>query len=344
MTPEDEDSPRPGPRSKHGRMPTTARRPARRSRIRPLLLAAGVLTAYAFLVLVSRTWGLEWGPLLVAVAGTPYAVVVGVLAIALAAAALHRWAALAALVVTLLLGSTQVPLFVASPDADSKERAMVVMTANLGFGAGDIGPLMKAVREQGVDLLAVQELTDEAAAKLVEAGIQKELPHTFLEAAPGAAGSGVWSKFPLSETRVLPGFTYKHLVARVAASDPAPVDLTVVVVHPAAPSLLAHGTSDEEHRMLRAELAALPGSVIALGDFNATQDNLALRNLAEDKFRNAVDMAGSGLTFTFGPRLTRLPLFGLDHVLLRGPLAARTTSTVPIPGSRHRAVVAELVR
>lgn len=345
MTADETRPRRAGTTAKRARVATTARRSSRQSRVRPLVLGVAVsLTLVVLTVAVARIGGLEYGPLFLAVAATPYALVAGLIATTLALVARHRIVALAALGLTVLLALTQLPLFVGSPDGDSKEHAMTVMTANLGFGSGDPDVLLAAVREKKVDLLAVQELTGEAVDRLVAAGIQEQLPHRFLEPAPGVKGTGVWSRYPLSETRVLPGMSANNLVARVAATEPAPADLTVAVVHPAAPSLLNHTVNDQEHARLRAELSKIPGSVIAIGDFNATFDHMAMRTLRKDDFRNAVEAAGAGYQLTFGPAVSPVPVFGIDHVLLRGPLTARSASTVAIPGSRHDALIVDLVR
>jgi endonuclease/exonuclease/phosphatase (EEP) superfamily protein YafD len=77
-------------------------------------------------------------------------------------------------------------------------------------------------------------------------------------------------------------------------------------------------------------------------DLNATPGNLEFRRLLRDGYRDAAEQAGAGLTRTH-PSDVRLlpPLFAVDHILTRG-CAATSVCTLPIPGTDHRALLAEI--
>ena len=83
--------------------------------------------------------------------------------------------------------------------------------------------------------------------------------------------------------------------------------------------------------------------MVVLGDFNADRDHAAFRRLLSIGLRDAHDERGRGLARTWP---TRLPLLQLDHVLVRdgrgGRLVAEDVREVVVPGSDHRAVVADL--
>jgi endonuclease/exonuclease/phosphatase (EEP) superfamily protein YafD len=82
------------------------------------------------------------------------------------------------------------------------------------------------------------------------------------------------------------------------------------------------------------------GCVIAAGDFNSSVDMVEFRRaLAESDFRDAAAHAGAGLLRTYPANTVVPPLIGIDHVLTHDCTAGSVT-TVPVPGSDHRGVVA----
>lgn len=303
-----------------------------------------LLTTAALIAVFARLRGWEYGPLLIVVAATPYVVVASLVALALALyARSRRWSALS-IAAGIVLTLTQLPLFIASDDRDAKVPALTVLTANLTVGRGSATEVVRRATEGRADLVAVQELTPEAEVALRAAGIDSTYPHNFAAAAPGVVGTGLWSRFPLSDTRVLPDFFMNQLVARVTPPAPAPADLTVAVVHPYAPTDLWHRKADVEALRLRGELTRLPGSVVAVGDFNATADSATLRLLGRAGFRNAADGAGAGFIRTWAPLDGWPRLFGIDHVLIRGPMSGGRIDRLPITGADHDALLVELRR
>lgn len=349
---------RPQPARGLGRRPT-GRPGGRRARWRGgrrrqlVAVLAGMLTALALGTAGARVLGLEYGPLAVVVAATPYALVLSGLGLALALLArLPRWSVVAVLALA-ALGATQARLWV--PDAPAPpprgasgaSGALTVMTTNLQYGRGDAGQVVAEVRRRGVDVLAVQELPASAVEALGAAGLDALLPHRYVRADAGPSGSGLWSRHPLADERQLEGFRSVHLSARLRPAEGSAAavlaDVTVVVVHPARPAGLRHGHWQVEHRRLRSELTRLPGTVVAVGDFNATPDHVAMRRLGAGGYRNARDAAGAGYLSTWPVgRGLPAPLFAIDHVLLRGPLTATGVDVVRISSTDHAALVAQL--
>jgi endonuclease/exonuclease/phosphatase (EEP) superfamily protein YafD len=86
----------------------------------------------------------------------------------------------------------------------------------------------------------------------------------------------------------------------------------------------------------------MDGPVILAGDFNATRQHQALRELLETGFTDAHLATGRGWAATW-PVGRRLPPFALiDHVLVSPDLAVASVDEVAISGSDHRAVVATI--
>lgn len=308
--------------------------------------SAIALVAASAVTLLARQTCWQPGPLVVAVAATPYLVLAGVAAGALAAAT-RAWLVLAlAVAVTVTAGATQAPLFTrdAAPAPGPVVAAPVlrVASANLRFGQADLQQLLRLVRDERVDVLAFQEMTPEAAGALSRSGLEVLLPHRYAVPMRGPHGGGLWSRWPLTDQRRIGG-----LAANVVATADVPGwgPVTFASVHPAAPNPLATAHWRAEQLEVADDLSALPGTVVAAGDYNATVDHVGLRRLAAAGFGNAAAQSGAGLVRTWPhERLLPLPLFGIDHVLSRGPVTATSVRAYQIAGTDHAALVVELVR
>jgi endonuclease/exonuclease/phosphatase family metal-dependent hydrolase len=120
--------------------------------------------------------------------------------------------------------------------------------------------------------------------------------------------------------------------------------LTVESAHPVAPydlQVLGDWRSDLNQQP-RAEPNGTPR--ILLGDFNATLDHKALRELISRGYRDAADTDGAGLIGTWGPYSGHsLPPVTIDHVLVDDRIGVRDVQVHAVPRSDHRSVLASLV-
>lgn len=302
-----------------------------------------VVAAVAVLVVptVVRFLGDHALPVLVAAASlTPYAV--PPLAVALVLLLRRRaWRASAAIAAVLALNiAWLVPLWVPDRAPAPGATPLTVMTANLALGQADPAAVVAAVRSRHVDVLAVEELTAPAVAALHRAGLDRELGHRAIRPQPGATGAGLWSRLPLSA------------VTWSRTSNPTPTatiwlrgrPVVVGVLHPAAVVLDGGKPYAADYADLTDAVDGLDHATptLLLGDLNASVDNSELRELMGTRFRDAPELAGSGLLRTFTPS-PRLPaLLDLDHVLVDDAFGVTDTSVVDLPGSDHRALVARL--
>lgn len=304
-----------------------------------LLVAPGAVWA------LLRVFGLERGPLVQLFAFTPYAAAAALLPLAVTLLVRRWWQAGVAGVAVLALALAVVPRAVpgdATP-AGAHGPAVRVLTANLRFGGVDPQAVVRLVHGQRVDLLALQELTGDAAQDLARAGLDGALPYREVHPEGGAAGSAIYSRFPLTDggVRVNPG-GFWQAYATVAVPGGPPV--LVESVHPCAP----FGLSQLD--CWRADLAAQPPAApdgpirVLAGDFNATLDHAALRRLIATGYRDAAASVGAGLTPTWGAYGRRkVPPVTLDRVLADRRVGVRGVSVHPLPDSDHRAVLVELV-
>lgn len=240
--------------------------------------------------------------------------------------------------VTVACVAAQAPLFVADPVA-GHGTPLVVMQTNIELGKGDPERLAELVARHDVDIMAVNELTVEAAVAIAETGVADHFPYSYLQPGPLAYGTGVWSRYPISSPRRLEGFTLASLEMTIEPPDAE--SLRFFAFHPVYP-LDPAGWFDELSR-IRDVLADVPEDVpvLAAGDYNATTDHTAYRRLLSDGYGDAGELAGAGWLPTYPADRIAGPLFAIDHVVVRR-FDASEVRTESVPGADHRAVVAEL--
>jgi endonuclease/exonuclease/phosphatase family metal-dependent hydrolase len=118
--------------------------------------------------------------------------------------------------------------------------------------------------------------------------------------------------------------------------------LHVKATHPRPP------ISSSSERDWRGELRELPGPRsgdalrILAGDFNGTLDHREIRRLLDRGYADAADATGEGLRMTW-PVGRRRPGIAIDHILVPSSMKVRRVTVHEVPGSDHRAVIAELV-
>jgi endonuclease/exonuclease/phosphatase (EEP) superfamily protein YafD len=309
----------------------------------PLALAAAVALTVAAIALAARYIPASTRLVLVVAALTPYLMLCAPLALVLFAVE-HCWLGVAvAGALTVVTISVQGPLYIGG-ESIGAGLAVRVVSANLRYGRADADAVCRLARDHA-DILAVQELTPDKARLISDAGIENILPYRFLRAREGPAGVGIWSRYPLEPGKDYDEFWLGLITAKVRLPR-VPSLATVVTTHMSAPwpePIDGWQRDLSRLKMVLAEIAALaPGVVIVAGDFNATHDSLEFRRLVRDGYRDAAEQAGAGLIRTHPADLPLLPaIFTVDHILTRDCMA---TSVYPVklPGSDHRALVAEV--
>ena len=300
-------------------------------RIAAWLLSAG-LAAWAVL----RLGGLDRAhPLVAAVSFTPYVALAGLPVMALLAAA-RQWRPLAlAAVASFALAAAVLPRAMDRGTGDDGPR-LRVLTLNTTFGSVPARAVVDLVDERRVDLLSVQELTPEFEARLRRAGIERLLPHAVTRPEGGATGTGLFARYPLRRLPDPTGGPFAQTAARLEWER----GFEVVSVHPPPPVSAQHVESWHE------TFDGLPrgdAPRILAGDFNATLDHRAMRELMGSGYTDAAVATGNGLRATWPAHRRARPGIVIDHVLVTDELAPGLTEIVELPAGDHRAVFAELV-
>ncbi|GGQ38253.1 endonuclease/exonuclease/phosphatase family protein [Couchioplanes azureus] len=293
---------------------------------------------------VLRLGGWERGPLVQLFAFTPYVAAWSAVPL-VAALATRRWVAAAVAAVTFaLFAVTVLPRALADGDRGPQTGVKLhVMTSNMLFGGADPAQIVQLVRDNDVAVLAVQEFTPAAQTRLAEAGLGQLLPYSSLGAEYGAGGSGLYSRYPITNpgVRVNGGFFHQ---AYGTIQPPGAGPLTVESAHPLAP--FSVDVVDRWRADLEAEPRADPKGLprILLGDFNATLDHQPMRALIDSGYRDAADATGDGLTGTWGPYDgDAIPPVTIDHVLVDNRLGVADAEVHDIRGTDHRSIIAEVV-
>jgi endonuclease/exonuclease/phosphatase (EEP) superfamily protein YafD len=217
-----------------------------------------------------------------------------------------------------------------------------VLTANLLAGRAVAAVVAELVCRQHADVLFVQELTDDAAARLQRAGLGDLLPHRVTQPVRDGARGSIYARYPLRGGPLAAPGSAARCTARLDLPSGQSVQLACIHAAPPKPPW-SPGAAARWRRQLSALPAPGDSPRILAGDFNATLDHAQFRRLLRHGYLDAASQAGHGLSFTWGPQPgRRLALLAIDHVLIDRRCAVVTTSVHWLAGTDHRALYAEL--
>ncbi|MCT9932530.1 endonuclease/exonuclease/phosphatase family protein [Planotetraspora sp. A-T 1434] len=312
--------------------------PRRRRRRVPAALAWVAVTPFVVWA-VARLAGLDRWPVIVELmTGTPYVAAASLGAVLIAVASRNRAAIAVAAVTSVLMACVVLPRALGSTPTPTGPT-LKILTSNLLFGSGDAQTVVDLVRRLGPDVLTTQELTPAEVEDLKAAGLGTLLPYEHLEAGEGPSGSGIFSRYPLTE---LPDFAPSggHNMPSARLTLPTGRVVEIVDVHTLAPL-------GPDVATWQADLKSLPSPAtgvirILAGDFNASLDHSALREVLARGYVDAADATGTGLNTTWPANRRLPPLITIDHVLYDQRASALNTSVHAVPRTDHRALFAEL--
>jgi endonuclease/exonuclease/phosphatase (EEP) superfamily protein YafD len=258
----------------------------------------------------------------------------------------RRWRlAFVAGLLTVAVVVVELPIFIPN---HSTERGPVihVLTANLKLGQANPTDVVAAVRAGDVSVLMTQELSHPETDALVAAGIKTLLPYSQLDVINGSSGTGLWSRYPLTDQRTYSNFRFGTVSARLRIPGVAGEPLAIAAHMP--------GPWNARPTAWMQDIAALPGllaesaatvgkegSVILGADLNATYDSRQFRRCLAGGYRDAAEQSGAGITATFPAQGRYPPLIAIDHVLSRNAQAT-SVRAVTISGSDHRALLVSM--
>ncbi len=305
------------------------------------MLAWLLVAALAVLVVV-RAVGAERGTLLVLLVGALPLVLLPTYPVLVGALLSRRWA-LAGLsaAVALAHGLVLAPALGAADLPPAAEQPQLrVVTANLYVrnpSFEDAGRVLRALRP---DVLVVPELSEAGLRGLRASGLLADLPYSVVRLGDREETVGLFSSRPLLDVTTRSAGGRELPRATVAVDD---VAVRLLTAHPLPPLPVLESLWRASLEDLAAESAGVELPLVVAGDLNADRDHALFRGLLDTGLRDAHDSVGRGLARTWP---SGLPVLHLDHVLVRDGDGARIAVTrvreVRVPGSDHRAVVADL--
>ncbi|MDF5756983.1 endonuclease/exonuclease/phosphatase family protein [Spongiactinospora sp. TRM90649] len=233
----------------------------------------------------------------------------------------------------------------AAPTGDAATRGRAegtplrVLALNVMYGQADPRAVVELVRKYRPEVFSALELTPEMVTALDAAGLAELMPYRVLQAAAGASGSGLFAARPLAPREGLFTPVGHNMPAATLTLAPG-VPVEVVAVHPFTPL-------GRRLREWKDGLAALPSASpqvvrVLAGDFNASLDHRALRDVLARGYLDAADQAGKGLTPTWPANRDIPPMITIDHILADRSVTVRQVEILDVPGTDHRGVFADL--
>ena len=142
------------------------------------------------------------------------------------------------------------------------------------------------------------------------------------------------------------GFPLVQLVAFTPVAMAGALGIAIVALllrrRAAAPTPGSVGIWDADLHALPPADSHGPLRILA-GDFNATLDHADLRRVLAGGYEDAASVVGAGLRPTWPTGRLVPPTVAIDHVLADERAGVRAVSVHGLPGTDHRAVLAELV-
>ncbi|GAB14702.1 hypothetical protein ARGLB_074_00520 [Arthrobacter globiformis NBRC 12137] len=242
---------------------------------------------------------------------------------------------------------------------------LTVMSINSRFGRADAAEIVRLVRDNGVELLAIQEHTQALEDRLAAEGLGTLLPNRISSPVDNGSGSATYSKHPIQAIGLIPDRPFQiptfRLTVPVAGAGNttsgntspgrAAATLEVTNVHTVPPVAGRVGQWRSDLESLGRLVARIgtdgQGNQLLLGDFNATYDHSEFRRLLDGGpgGRKLVDVGtASGARFTPTWPMDGRPLPGItiDHVVTSARIPASGYAVHRVAGTDHAAVLATL--
>lgn len=229
--------------------------------------------------------------------------------------------------------------------ADSSDSAARIMTLNTKNGDASAEEIVALVREKNVEVLCLQELSDEFLSELAAAGIYDVLPYYVISDAASEVSNGgrngIWTMAPMSNVsgNLLPIETSSMPAGTIEIGGRA---VRMVSVHPNSPVRGAQDLWDEGLSVI-GSLSDYDHTYLVMGDFNSTWNHARFRELLGSGFVDASEQAGEGFHMTY-PSGALPSLIEIDHIVYTrdSGIVVSELEAVEVSGTDHRALIGVL--
>ena len=242
-------------------------------------------------------------------------------------------------------GVSDAAVATAQASADPSDGVARVMTLNTAHGGASAEEVVALVRDKHVEVLCMQELTDDFLGELAAAGLYDLLPHYVISdeasAISNGGRNGIWTLAPMGNVsgNLLPIETSSMPAGTVEIGG---LTVRVVSVHPNSPVRGAQDLWDEGLGVI-GSLADYNHTYLVMGDFNSTWDHARFRELLGADFVDAGAEAGEGFHMTF-PSGALPSVVEIDHIVYarESGIAVSELETAEVGGTDHRALLGVL--
>lgn len=245
-------------------------------------------------------------------------------------------------------GSTTTSDSPASDAVAATQPTITVMTLNTRYGKADAGSIMHAIKHYNVDVLALQEVSDDLVNRLHESSITSVLPYEQLGNKTNHDNGGynaLWSRHPFTDSagQLLDGMGSHtpHIGIDVEGRP-----LRIVTTHPYSPQ-----RGDIQWGYDIAKLGSLISDrnfatdkpTIVMGDLNSSVYHPSFRKVLQAGFTDSSFELRQGPHHTFPSSWgIIIPLIEIDHIIHTRELHATALETVIIARTDHAGLVATL--
>ncbi len=230
--------------------------------------------------------------------------------------------------------------------ADTGDGAARIMTLNTMNGEASARQIVEVVREQHVEVLCLQELTDGMVSDLEAAGIDELLPYHVVSdgatAISNGGRNGIWTASAQDNIsrNLLPIQTSSMPAASITVGN---ATVRIVSVHPNSPVRGAQDLWDEGLSVI-GSLSDYSHAYLIMGDFNSTWDHARFRELLGTTFADAGEASGQGFHMTYPSNSIVPSLIEIDHIVYSkdSGIVVSSLETVTISGTDHQALLGTL--
>jgi len=220
------------------------------------------------------------------------------------------------------------------PPAAANSTGLSVASLNLWYENSEIDAVADVLAEIDVDVIVLSEFTSKHQLTLEASPLVREYPYRSERTRRGAAGIGIWSRFPIVERGDL--LTYNSSIDLTVAGPDG--DVRVVAMHMPTPII------DFDAWRSDLDTAAEIGRTtddptLLIGDLNSSYWHPDFRRLLDAGFVDANDAVGSGFSTSWPTDWWIPPFVRLDHALTVGGLVSIDVDDLDVPGSDHRGLV-----
>jgi len=229
------------------------------------------------------------------------------------------------------------PLFVNDHRAAGTAKFRL-MSLNMYDGAAASKAVAK--RAESADIVILVETTPAALENLKPFGWDDRFPYSLGDTKDGAANTAVYSRFPLSQSKLIGSTSFQQWETTVRV--PKLGSIRLMAVHPCNPYCGRDRWSAEHQLLHEAVIDNLDQPLVVAGDFNAVDDHGPMQALRRLGLKSATDVAGAGWLPTYPADEPFPPLLPIDHVMINKKLTATSVTSFAITDTDHRGLFATL--